>query len=121
MDYTLTTQQLDEDRVSIRIELPPEFAEQRFVADVALTYETAPDGWSLHRAVMVEDGTLWGYDGVYFLPEGSRTLNIPISVKNGAGEVTLVARPQETSSLLGVDAQVERFFDQEKLDYAFSG
>lgn len=121
MDYTLTTQQLDEDRVSIRIELPPEFAEGRFVADVALTYETAPDGWSLHRAVMVEDGTLWGYDGVYFLPEGSRTLNIPISVKNGAGEVTLVARPQETSSLLGVDAQVERFFDQEKLDYAFSG
>ena len=121
MDYTLTTQRLDEDRVSIRIELPPEFAEQRFVADVALTYETAPDGWSLHRAVMVEDGTLWGYDGVYFLPEGSRTLNIPISVKNGAGEVTLVASPQETSSLLGVDAQVERFFDQEKLDYAFSG
>lgn len=120
-DYTIQTSRVDEDSIRIRIELGPSLADRTLVADVSLGYETGRTGWSLHRAVMVEDGTLWGYDGVYFLPEGSQSTHIPISVRNGAGEITLTARPQEHSHLLSVTAEVDGFFDQELLQNAFSG
>jgi len=120
-DYTIQTQRVDEDSIRIRIELGPSLADRTLVADVALSYETDRTGWSLHHAVMVEDGTLWGYDGVYFLPEGPQTTHIPVSIRNGTGEITLVAHPQEHSRLLSVTPEMEQFFDQELLQNAFSG
>ena len=70
---------------------------------------------------MIQDGTLPGYDGVYYLREGEQSTHIPVIIKDGVGQVTVVARPEERSRLVSVSAGVERLFDQSVLQNAFFG
>lgn len=120
-DYTVTTQRVSGSAVRISIQTGETLAGQELVADVALGYETRRTGFSLHHAVMIDDGTLWEDDGVYFLREGSQSTHIPILIRDGVGEATVVARPEEESALLSVTARVEQLFDQALMDSAFYG
>ena len=120
-DYTLTTRRLDDSSVRVEIELGPSLADLELVADVALTYETDHSAPSLHYAVMIEDGTLWGYDGVYYLDESAGQTRIPVIIREGRGSVTVTARPGGRCALQSVTAQVEQLFDQSRMDNAFFG
>ena len=120
-DVTVETRRVSEDAIEIQITAGESLAGMDLVADLALSYETGHTDPSLHYAAMIQDGTLPGYDGVYYLREGEQSTHIPVIIKDGVGQVTVVARPEERSRLVSVSAGVERLFDQSVLQNAFFG
>lgn len=120
-DVTVETRRVSEDAIEIQITAGESLAGMELVADLALSYETGHTDPSLHYAAMIQDGTLPGYDGVYYLREGEQSTHIPVIIKDGVGQVTVVARPEERSRLVSVSAGVECLFDQSVLQNAFFG
>jgi hypothetical protein len=113
------TEVLADGSVRVRVTVDESLADRELVADVALCYTAAGSGLALHHGVAVRDDTLSGYEGVYYLPDGTNQVFLPITVKNGVGEVILEPKPAGKTALTEVSAQVERLFDQAALQYAF--
>ena len=86
-DVTVETRRVSEDAIEIQITAGESLAGMELVADLALSYETGHTDPSLHYAAMIQDGTLPGYDGVYYLREGEQSTHIPVIIKDGVGQV----------------------------------